>query len=57
LKETRPGVPWWLHRLRICCYYCCGSGSIPDPGGTSTCWVCPKKKKKEKETRPIETLN
>ena len=24
------GVPWWLSGLRIWCYHCCGTSSIPD---------------------------
>ena len=50
-KETRLRIPWWLSGLRISCCHCCGLGCkcskvlIPDPG-TSVCWNCRKKKKR-----------
>ena len=37
------GVPWWLIRLRIWCYLCCGFGSIPGPG-TFAFHMCGQKK-------------
>jgi len=30
IKNIKPGVPWWLSRLRIQCCCSCGVGSIPD---------------------------
>lgn len=50
-EKSYDRVPWWLHRSRISCCHCCGLGCkcskvlIPDPG-TSVCWNCRKKKKR-----------
>ena len=50
LEIERWGVPWWLSRLRILHYHCCGSwychGTGLIPGlGTSTCCAHGQKKR------------
>ena len=31
-RKGLPGVPWWLRRLRIWHYHCCGSGHCCNMG-------------------------
>ena len=34
-KKEMTGDPWWLSRLRIQHFHCCGSGLIPGPGASA----------------------
>ena len=53
-KKATFGVPWWLSRLRIWHYHCCGMGLIPGQE-TSACWEYSQKTKNKKKKAIFKT--